>query len=73
MDQHIPEANTGPKLLDSVCRPVFFISAGLIVLVCAYGVGFSEHAAVTFSAIQNWLVTNFGWFYMVSILSLIHI
>ena len=67
MDQHIPEANTGPKLLDSVCRPVFFISAGLIVLVCAYGVGFSEHAAVTFSAIQNWLVTNFGWYYMVSI------
>ena len=67
MDQHIPAEKSDAKLFDSVCRPVFFISAGLIVLVCVYGVGFSEHAAVTFSAIQKWLVTNFGWFYMVSI------
>jgi choline/glycine/proline betaine transport protein len=67
MEQHIPEGKPGPRLFDSVCRPVFFISAGLIVLVCIYGVGFSEHAAVTFSAIQKWLVTNFGWFYMMSI------
>ena len=67
MEQHIPEGKPDPRLFDSVCRPVFFISAGLIVLVCIYGVGFSEHAAVTFSAIQKWLVTNFGWFYMMSI------
>ncbi|MFT4817244.1 MAG: choline/glycine/proline betaine transport protein [Pseudohongiellaceae bacterium] len=67
MEQHIPEEKADPRLFGSVCRPVFFISAGLIVLVCIYGVGFSEHAAVTFSAIQKWLVTNFGWFYMVSI------
>lgn len=67
MEQHIPETKAHPKLFDSICRPVFFISAGLIVLVCIYGAGFSEHAAVSFSAIQNWLVTNFGWFYMASI------
>ncbi|MGY8785694.1 MAG: BCCT family transporter [Pseudomonadales bacterium] len=67
MERHIPDAKSGSKLFDSICRPVFFISAGLIVLVCIYGVGFSEHAAVTFSAIQDWLVTSFGWFYMVSI------
>jgi choline/glycine/proline betaine transport protein len=67
MEQHIPAGKPDLRLFDSVCRPVFFISAGLIVLVCIYGVGFSEHAAVTFSAIQKWLVTNFGWFYMMSI------
>ena len=67
MEQHIPEVKSDAKLFDSVCRPVFFISAGLIVLVCIYGVGFSDHAAVAFSAIQKWLVTNFGWFYMASI------
>ena len=71
MNQAIPEKQTDPesedKLLDTICRPVFFISAGLILLVCLYGAGFSEHAAVTFSATQRWLVTNFGWFYMASI------
>ena len=67
MEQNIPEGKSHAKLFDSVCRPVFFISAGLIVLVCIYGAGFSDHAAVTFSAIQKWLVTNFGWFYMASI------
>ncbi|MFT6094010.1 MAG: choline/glycine/proline betaine transport protein, partial [Pseudohongiellaceae bacterium] len=32
-----------------------------------YGAGFSEHAAITFNSLQNWLTTNFGWFYMASI------
>ncbi len=67
MDQHIPEGKADSKLFTSICRPVFFISAGLIVLVCVYGAGFSDHAMVTFSSIQSWLVTNFGWFYMASI------
>jgi choline/glycine/proline betaine transport protein len=71
MNQAIPEKQSEPKsedkLLDTICRPVFFISAGLILLVCLYGAGLSEHAAVTFSSTQRWLVTNFGWFYMASI------
>jgi len=71
MNQAIPEKQSVPKsedkLLDTICRPVFFISAGLILLVCLYGAGFSEHAAVTFSSTQRWLVTNFDWFYMASI------
>jgi choline/glycine/proline betaine transport protein len=67
MNQFTPEDQPMPKPVDSICRPVFFISAGLIILVCVYGVGFSAHAAVTFNAVQNWLVTNFGWFYMACI------
>lgn len=62
-----PEIEPKAKLLDSVCKPVFFISAGLILFVCIYGAGFSEHAAVTFNALQTWLTTTFGWFYMASI------
>lgn len=69
MNQNIPEPQAEPaaKLLDSICRPVFFISAGMIVLVCIYGAGFSDHAAVTFNSVQQWLVINFGWLYMSSI------
>lgn len=71
MTQTAPENQTqnlaDAHFLDSICKPVFFISAVLIVLVCLYGAGFSEHAAVTFSAVQDWLTTNFGWFYMATI------
>ena len=45
-------------------RPVFLISAGLIVVFCIYGGVFSAHAAATFTSLQSWLITNFGWFYM---------
>lgn len=58
-----------PALPDSeneslINRPVFFISAGLIILFSIYGGVFSEHAANTFSAVQSWLIINVGWFYM---------
>lgn len=48
----------------SIDRPVFFTSAGLIIVFSIFGGGFSDQAAVTFAATQDWLVTNFGWFYM---------
>lgn len=48
----------------AVNRPVFFISAGLIIAFSLYGGLASESAALTFSAVQSWLVTNLGWFYM---------
>ncbi len=48
-------------------KPVFFISAGLIIAVCLYGALFSEHASLVFSDLQSWLLTNLGWLYMVSV------
>jgi choline/glycine/proline betaine transport protein len=48
-------------------KPVFFISAGLIILVCLYGALFSAHASQLFSDLQNWLLTNMGWLYMGSV------
>lgn len=48
-------------------KPVFFISAGLIIAVCLYGALFSEHASLLFSDLQSWLLTNLGWLYMGSV------
>ena len=46
--------------------PVFFGSAGLIAVFAFYGAVFSGQAEAQFSRIQSWLVTNFGWFYVLS-------
>ena len=48
-------------------KPVFFISAGLIIAVCLYGALFSDHASLVFSDLQSWLITNLGWLYMGSV------
>ena len=51
--------------MNSINPPVFFISAFLIICFSLYGGVFNEHAATTFAAVETWLVTNMGWFYMV--------
>ncbi len=48
----------------TINKPVFLISAGLIISVCMYGALFSEHASLFFSKLQDWLLTNLGWLYM---------
>ena len=48
-------------------KPVFFISAVLIIAVCLYGALFSDHASLVFSDLQSWLLTNLGWLYMGSV------
>jgi choline/glycine/proline betaine transport protein len=48
----------------TINKPVFLISAGLIISVCLYGALFSEHASLFFSELQDWLLTNLGWLYM---------
>ena len=48
----------------SMNRPVFVISALLIVCFSIYGSAFNEHASASFLSVQKFLVGNFGWFYM---------
>jgi len=55
---------SNPSPEQTFSRPVFLISAGLIILFSLYGGIFSEHAAATFASVQTWLVTNVGWFYI---------
>lgn len=45
-------------------RPVFIISAGLILLFSLFGAGFSAIAEASFGGMQSWLVANMGWFYL---------
>jgi len=44
--------------------PVFFISGGLLILLAVLVTIFREAAQATFGAVQNWIVTNAGWFYI---------
>ena len=48
----------------SMNRPVFVISALLIICFSIYGSAFNEHASASFLSVQKLLVENFGWFYM---------
>ncbi|OBX18600.1 choline transporter [Erythrobacter sp. QSSC1-22B] len=47
--------------------PVFYISAGLILLFAIFGAVFAEPAAVLFSRVQAVIVADFGWFYVASV------
>lgn len=47
--------------------PVFYISAGLILLFAIFGAVFAEPAAVLFSRVQAFIVADFGWFYVAAV------
>ena len=51
-------------ILASIDRTVFFTAAALIVLFCVFGGVFSAESAVLFARLQNWLVVNLGWYYI---------
>ena len=54
----------GGKVLASIDMPVFFSAAALIVAFSVYGGAFSYDAAIMFAKVQNWLITNVGWYYI---------
>ena len=47
--------------------PVFFTSAVLILLLVLYATLFQEHAQGVFEAVQQWIITNASWFYILSV------
>ena len=47
--------------------PVFYISAGLILLFALFGAVFAKPAAVLFSRLQAFIVADFGWFYVAAV------
>jgi len=51
-------------VLASIDRSVFFTAAALIALFCIFGGIFSSESAVVFARLQNWLVLNVGWYYI---------
>ncbi len=48
-------------------RPVFLVSAGLIVLFAAFGAVFPDIASASFTAVQQSIVEGFGWFYIAAV------
>jgi choline/glycine/proline betaine transport protein len=46
---------------------VWFGSAASVILFCVYAGLFTEHAAGVFSAMQGFIASQFGWFYILSV------
>ncbi|HEY9091797.1 BCCT family transporter [Parasphingorhabdus sp.] len=57
-------ASLGNSARIQVNPPVFYISAGLILLFAILGAVFAAPAAVLFSRVQAFIVADFGWFYV---------
>jgi choline/glycine/proline betaine transport protein len=47
--------------------PVFFTSAGVILVFAAFGALFTERAGAVFTALQSTIVEGFGWFYIATV------
>jgi len=58
---------TGPFLVfPQVSRPVFIASATVILVFIAFAVLFTPAAERLFAALQSWIASAFGWFYVLS-------
>ena len=58
---------TGPFLVfPQVSRPVFISSATVILTFVAFAVLFTPAAERLFAALQSWISSVFGWFYVLS-------
>ncbi|MBD9513688.1 BCCT family transporter [Pseudomonas sp. PDM22] len=47
--------------------PVFYTSAVLIFLLVLYAVAFQEQAQAQFEKVQQWIVVNASWFYILAV------
>lgn len=52
------------RLTAKMNPPVFFASAGAVIAFVALGGSFSQQTAAVFGHLQNWIVNQFGWFYI---------
>lgn len=47
--------------------PVFYTSGVLLLLLVIYASVFPAHAQVVFANVQNWIITNVSWFYILAV------
>ena len=47
--------------------PVFFWAAGLCLSIVLYAVLWPVQAAGVFAAVQSWVVSSAGWFYVLAV------
>ncbi|NKE47345.1 BCCT family transporter [Roseomonas frigidaquae] len=48
-------------------RPVFFSSASVLLVLVLFAGLWPDQAAVVFAAAQAWVISSFGWFYMLAV------
>src|SRR5690606_35711369 len=56
-----------PKPKSTLNPPVFYSSAILIFLLVLYATAFQEHAQMLFEQVQQWIITNARWFYILAV------
>ena len=56
---------TKPKMA-GINPPVFYPSAGLIVLFVLFTIMMPETAGEWFGSLQSWIIDTFGWFYLLA-------
>ncbi len=64
MNNNQSAAPSSKKKRSQINPPVFYGSASLILAFVLFGTLFSEIAGGVFSGVQNWIVTTFGWYYL---------
>ncbi|MBK4989185.1 BCCT family transporter [Pseudomonas sp. S36] len=55
------------KRRSTINPPVFFTSAILVLLLVLYATVFQEHAQQVFEHVQQWIITNASWFYILTV------
>ena len=60
---HVKVGRLGP--FPRVSKPVFIISALLIIGFIIFGAFFTETAGVLFSFLQNFITDKFGWLFII--------
>ncbi|MDR9499136.1 MAG: choline BCCT transporter BetT [Hydrogenovibrio sp.] len=56
-----------PKTPARLNPPVFYTASGLVILLLAYAAAMPTHAEATFNGLQSVIISNFGWFYVLTV------
>ena len=56
-----------PALTSTISKPVFFSSAGILLLLATVVTIFHEGSLRVFDQVQNWIVNDVGWFYILTV------
>lgn len=55
------------SLTNTISKPVFFSSAGILILLAALVTFFHDGSLLVFDRVQTWIVNDVGWFYILTV------
>ncbi|UNK46262.1 BCCT family transporter [Arthrobacter sulfonylureivorans] len=58
------ESDDGRRGWQTVDKTVFFVSGGIIVVVCLLGIFFTEQVTEVAGALLGWVTSTFGWLFI---------